>query len=99
MQECPTGCLEKVPEMDFDAPEDVTRMETAFAPYDGAHAEQSAFTRQLIEDTIAEYDAARRQPVPGAGPSPDGHPRSGQGPNGTTQPQNLRNEDHGEVAP
>ena len=59
VQECPTGCLEKVPEMDFDAPEDVTRMETAFAPYDGAHAEQSAFTRQLIEDTIAEYDAAR----------------------------------------
>jgi hypothetical protein len=34
-------------------------METAFAPYDGAHAEQSAFTKQLIEETIAEYDAAR----------------------------------------
>jgi NADPH-dependent glutamate synthase beta subunit-like oxidoreductase len=99
VQECPTGCLEKVPEMDFDAPEDVTRMETAFAPYDGAHAEQSAFTRQLIEDTIAEYDAARRQPGPGGGPSRNGHPRSEQGPNGTTQPQNLRNEDHGEVAP
>ncbi|HWG62563.1 MAG TPA: NAD(P)-binding protein [Streptosporangiaceae bacterium] len=61
VQECPTGCLEKVPEMDFDAPEDVTRMETAFAPYDGAHAEQSAFTKQLIEETIADYDAARRQ--------------------------------------
>ena len=99
VQECPTGCLEKVPEMDFDAPEDVTRMETAFAPYDGAHAEQSAFTRQLIEDTIAEYDAERRQPVPGGGPPPDGHPPNGQAPNGTTQPQNLRNEDHGEVTP
>jgi NADPH-dependent glutamate synthase beta subunit-like oxidoreductase len=99
VQECPTGCLEKVPEMDFDGPEDVTRMETAFAPYDGAHAEQSAFTRQLIEETIAEYDAARRQPVPGGGPSPNGHPPNGQAPNGTTQPQNLRNEDHGEVAP
>ena len=37
-------------------------METAFAPYDGAHAEQSAFTRQLIEETIAEYDAARKAP-------------------------------------
>jgi hypothetical protein len=36
-------------------------METAFAPYDGAHAEQSAFTRQLIEESIAEYDAERKQ--------------------------------------
>ena len=63
VQECPTGCLEKVPEMDFDDPADVTRMETAFAPYDGAHAEQSAFTRQLIEETIAEYDAARAVPA------------------------------------
>jgi hypothetical protein len=34
-------------------------METAFAPHDGAHAEQAPFTRQLIEDAIAEYDAAR----------------------------------------
>jgi hypothetical protein len=49
--------------MDFDDPADVTRMETAFAPYDGAHAEQSAFTKQLIEETIAEYDAARRAPA------------------------------------
>jgi len=38
----------------------VTRMETAFAPYDGAHAEQSAFTRQLIEESIAAYDAERK---------------------------------------
>jgi NADPH-dependent glutamate synthase beta subunit-like oxidoreductase len=56
VQECPTGCLEKVPEMDFDEPDAVVRMETAFAPYDGAHAEQAPFTRQLIEDAIAEYD-------------------------------------------
>jgi len=35
------------------------RMETAFAPYEGAHAEQAPFTRQLIEDAIAEYDASR----------------------------------------
>jgi ferredoxin len=74
VQECPTGCLEKVPEMDFDDPADVTRMETAFAPYDGAHAEQSAFTRQLIEETIAEYDAARRAPA--------GNARSPSVPNG-----------------
>jgi NADPH-dependent glutamate synthase beta subunit-like oxidoreductase len=59
VQECPTGCLEKVPEMDFDEPEAVVRMETAFAPYDGAHAEQAPFTRRLIEDAIREYDAAR----------------------------------------
>jgi NADPH-dependent glutamate synthase beta subunit-like oxidoreductase len=61
VQECPTGCLEKVPEMDFDEPDAVVRMETAFAPYDGAHAEQAPFTRALIEDAIAEYDASRRQ--------------------------------------
>ena len=59
VQECPTGCLERVPEMDFDEPDAVVRMETAFAPYEGAHAEQAPFTRQLIEDAIAEYDAAR----------------------------------------
>jgi NADPH-dependent glutamate synthase beta subunit-like oxidoreductase len=61
VQECPTGCLEKVPEMDFDEPDAVVRMETAFAPYDGAHAEQAPFTRQLIEDAIAEYDASRKK--------------------------------------
>jgi NADPH-dependent glutamate synthase beta subunit-like oxidoreductase len=59
VQECPTGCLEKVPEMDFDEPDAVVRMETAFAPYDGAHAEQAPFTQQLIEDAIASYDASR----------------------------------------
>jgi hypothetical protein len=68
VQECPTGCLEKVPELDFDEPDAVTRMETAFAPYDGAHAEQSGFTRQLIEESIAEYDAQRKlQAVPSGG--------------------------------
>jgi NADPH-dependent glutamate synthase beta subunit-like oxidoreductase len=61
VQECPTGCLEKVPEMDFDEPDAVVRMETAFAPYDGAHAEQAPFTRALIEDAIAEYDASRKK--------------------------------------
>jgi len=74
VQECPTGCLEKVPEMDFDEPDAVTRMETAFAPYEGAHAEQSAFTRQLIEESIAEYDAERkRHPVTGNGHVAAGH--------------------------
>jgi NADPH-dependent glutamate synthase beta subunit-like oxidoreductase len=85
VQECPTGCLEKVPEMDFDDPADVTRMETAFAPYDGAHAEQSAFTRQLIEETIAEYDATRRVPdgnSTGTAHPPDGNGTSTAHPNG-----------------
>jgi NADPH-dependent glutamate synthase beta subunit-like oxidoreductase len=71
VQECPTGCLERVPELDFDEPGDVVRMETAFAPYEGAHAEQAPFTRQLIEDAIAEYDAARTtqsQPIHPNGP-------------------------------
>jgi NADPH-dependent glutamate synthase beta subunit-like oxidoreductase len=61
VQECPTGCLEKAPEMDFDEPDAVVRMETAFAPYDGAHAEQSAPIAMLIEDQIAAYDATRRE--------------------------------------
>jgi NADPH-dependent glutamate synthase beta subunit-like oxidoreductase len=64
VQECPTGCLEKVPEMDFDEPDAVVRMETAFAPYEGAHAEQAPFTRQLIEDAIAAYDASRSNSQP-----------------------------------
>jgi NADPH-dependent glutamate synthase beta subunit-like oxidoreductase len=68
VQECPTGCLEKVPEMDFDEPDAVVRMETAFAPYDGAHAEQAPFTRQLIEDAIAEYDAAKSKSIHPNGP-------------------------------
>ena len=69
VQECPTGCLEKVPEMDFDEPDAVVRMETAFAPYDGAHAEQAPFTRQLIEDAIAEYDSSRAIKPNGRGAS------------------------------
>ncbi len=77
VQECPTGCLEKVPELDFDDPADVVRMETAFAPYDGAHAEQSAFTKQLIEETIAEYDAARRAPAAPPGGNPSAAPPNG----------------------
>lgn len=63
VQECPTGCLEKAPELDFDEPDSVTRMETAFAPYDGAHAEQSEPIQRLIEDQIAAYDADRRDAV------------------------------------
>jgi Pyruvate/2-oxoacid:ferredoxin oxidoreductase delta subunit len=63
VQECPTGCLEKVPELDFghEDPEDQTvRMETAFATHDGSHAEQSIPIGALMEQAIADYDASRR---------------------------------------
>jgi NADPH-dependent glutamate synthase beta subunit-like oxidoreductase len=63
VQECPTGCLEKVPELDFEEEGDVTRMETAFSVYDGSHAEQSIPIAKLQEEAIAEYDAARRRRV------------------------------------
>ena len=68
VQECPTGALERVPELDFDEPGDVVRMETAFAPYEGAHAEQAPFTRRLIEDAIAEYDRSKSIPIDPNGP-------------------------------
>jgi Pyruvate/2-oxoacid:ferredoxin oxidoreductase delta subunit len=63
VQECPTGCLEKVPELDFghEDPEDQTvRMETAFTTHDGSHAEQSIPIGALMEQAIADYDASRR---------------------------------------
>jgi Pyruvate/2-oxoacid:ferredoxin oxidoreductase delta subunit len=64
VQECPTGCLEKVPELDFEEDDgEVTRMETAFSVYDGSHAEQSIPIAKLQEDAIAEYDAARRNRI------------------------------------
>jgi NADPH-dependent glutamate synthase beta subunit-like oxidoreductase len=70
VQECPTGALERAPELDFDEPGDVVRMETAFAPYEGAHAEQAPFTRRLIEDAIAEYDRSRSIDPNGPGDTP-----------------------------
>jgi NADPH-dependent glutamate synthase beta subunit-like oxidoreductase len=66
VQECPTGCLEKVPELEFDEEGDVTRMETAFSIYDGSHAEQSIPIAKMHEEAIADYDAGRRAKV-GAG--------------------------------
>lgn len=66
VQECPTGCLEKVPELDFDEEGDVTRMETAFSVFDGSHATQSIPIGKMHEDAIAEYDASRKARV-GAG--------------------------------
>jgi NADPH-dependent glutamate synthase beta subunit-like oxidoreductase len=66
VQECPTGCLEKVPELDFDEEGDVTRMETAFSVFDGSHATQSVPIAKMHEEAIAEYDESRRAKV-GAG--------------------------------
>jgi Pyruvate/2-oxoacid:ferredoxin oxidoreductase delta subunit len=68
VQECPTGCLERAPELDFTEPDAVTRMDTAFSPYDGAHAEQSEPIARLIEEQTAAYDAARREAL-----APTGH--------------------------
>ncbi|HKB38267.1 MAG TPA: NAD(P)-binding protein [Gemmataceae bacterium] len=48
VQECPTGCLEFVPELDFEG--DVTRMETAFAVEIGSHGRQAAAIERLFEE-------------------------------------------------
>ena len=48
VQECPTGCLEFVPELDFE--EGVTRMATAFAVEVGSHGRQAAAIERLFEE-------------------------------------------------
>ena len=48
VQECPTGCLEFVPELDFE--EGVTRMATAFAVEVGSHGRQAAAIERLFDD-------------------------------------------------
>jgi formate dehydrogenase beta subunit len=45
IEECPTGCLEGVPELDFDT--GVVRMDTAFAISPGLHGRQAAELRNL----------------------------------------------------
>jgi NADPH-dependent glutamate synthase beta subunit-like oxidoreductase len=47
IEECPTGCLEGVPELDFDT--GVVRMDTAFAITPGLHGRQAAELRALPE--------------------------------------------------
>ena len=49
VQECPTGCLEFVPELDFDD-HSVVRMETAFAVQIGSHGRQAAEIERLFEE-------------------------------------------------
>ena len=45
IEECPTGCLEGVPELDFDT--GVVRMDTAFAITQGLHGRQSEELKNL----------------------------------------------------
>jgi len=45
IEECPTGCLEGVPELDFDT--GVVRMDTAFAITPGMHGRQAEQLRQV----------------------------------------------------
>jgi Pyruvate/2-oxoacid:ferredoxin oxidoreductase delta subunit len=47
IEECPTGCLEGVPELDFDS--GVVRMDTAFAITPGLHGRQAEELRRLPE--------------------------------------------------
>jgi NADPH-dependent glutamate synthase beta subunit-like oxidoreductase len=47
IEECPTGCLEGVPELDFDT--GVVRMETAFAISQGLHGRQAEELRNLAQ--------------------------------------------------
>jgi len=47
IEECPTGCLEGVPELDFDT--GVVRMDTAFAITQGLHGRQAEQLRKVPE--------------------------------------------------
>ncbi len=47
IEECPTGCLEGVPELDFDT--GVVRMDTAFAITPGLHGRQAEQLKHLAE--------------------------------------------------
>jgi len=52
IEECPTGCLEGVPELDFDT--GVVRMETAFAVSRGAHGRQAEELRALPQRGVKD---------------------------------------------
>ena len=49
IEECPTGCLEGVPELDFDT--GVVRMDTAFAITQGLHGRQAEELRHVPQQT------------------------------------------------
>jgi NADPH-dependent glutamate synthase beta subunit-like oxidoreductase len=50
VQECPTGCLEFVPELDFEDQGGVTRMATAFSVEIGSHGRQAAAIEKLFQE-------------------------------------------------
>jgi NADPH-dependent glutamate synthase beta subunit-like oxidoreductase len=54
IEECPTGCLEGVPELDFDT--GVVRMDTAFAITQGLHGRQAEELRNLSERPAKNID-------------------------------------------
>jgi NADPH-dependent glutamate synthase beta subunit-like oxidoreductase len=54
IEECPTGCLEGVPELDFDT--GVVRMDTAFAISPGLHGRQAAELQSLAERGAKDID-------------------------------------------
>jgi Pyruvate/2-oxoacid:ferredoxin oxidoreductase delta subunit len=54
IEECPTGCLEGVPELDFDT--GVVRMDTAFAITPGLHGRQAEELRVLPDRPAKDID-------------------------------------------
>jgi NADPH-dependent glutamate synthase beta subunit-like oxidoreductase len=54
IEECPTGCLEGVPELDFDT--GVVRMDTAFAITQGLHGRQADELRSLPQRGEKDID-------------------------------------------
>jgi Pyruvate/2-oxoacid:ferredoxin oxidoreductase delta subunit len=54
IEECPTGCLEGVPELDFDS--GVVRMDTAFAISQGLHGRQKDELENLSERPPKDID-------------------------------------------
>src|SRR5206468_12722655 len=57
IEECPTGCLEGVPELDFDS--GVVRMYTAFAITQGLHGRQAEELRQVPELPAKDIETLR----------------------------------------
>jgi NADPH-dependent glutamate synthase beta subunit-like oxidoreductase len=54
IEECPTGCLEGVPELDFDT--GVVRMDTAFAITQGLHGRQAAELKALPDQPAKDIE-------------------------------------------
>jgi NADPH-dependent glutamate synthase beta subunit-like oxidoreductase len=54
IEECPTGCLEGVPELDFDT--GVVRMDTAFAISQGLHGRQAEELKNLPDRPAKQID-------------------------------------------